>query len=49
MRQLAQQQMLQRTDPNNMLLRQQFGNGAMGMQPNGMNMAKQAMQNSRNT
>jgi hypothetical protein len=45
---MAQQQMLQRTDQN-MMLRQQYGNGAIGMQPNGMNMAKQAMQNSRNT
>jgi hypothetical protein len=43
---MQQQQLLQRTDQN-MLMRNQFGN-SMGMQPNGINMAKQAMVNNRN-
>ncbi|KAF2430138.1 hypothetical protein EJ08DRAFT_661108 [Tothia fuscella] len=47
MRQQMQQQMLQRTDQN-MIMRQQFANNSMTMQPNGINMAKQAVINNRN-
>jgi hypothetical protein len=47
MRQLQAQRMLNQTADQNLMRQQQQMYSGMGIQPNGVNMAKQAMQNNR--